>query len=71
MTTGRINQDCSSISSLIIMTAGDAEDVSCGLSYDLMIIIVTDIITFFVIVLMFFIYVSKVTFDPVGDAADA
>ena len=33
--------------------------------------IMIDIITFFVIVLIFFTYVSKVTFGPIGDTADA
>ena len=36
-----------------------------------MTIIMIDIITFFLIVLIFFIHVSKGTFDPIGDAADA
>ena len=33
--------------------------------------IMIDIITFFLIVLIFFIYVSKITFGPIKDAADA
>ena len=36
-----------------------------------MIITMIDIITFFVIVLIFSIYASKVTFGLIGDAADA
>ena len=33
--------------------------------------VMIDIITFFLIILVFFIYVSKVTFGPIREAADA